>query len=723
MEPHIPVGAPASSEVIQHQTQTVPQAQGPMAIQTTQIPLQTSAVLPGQVFTQQGQNEAHPQNQGQFIAQSTAKAAQAMIDAQVTPPAAMIQGQTQVIQTQQIPLQTSYPGPVTPAQSQVTAQTLIQTQPLHPTIAQSQQPHGQGPAVDIQMIGQQSQAAVQPPAAIAPIPSQIQHESLVQQNTQMPGLMQPQLQQQTQGQPPSQLHAQTAAGLLTPQYVPQLTHQTMPSVQQDMTHITQQQQQQQPVLQYQQMILSPGSAGVGTKTDSLSSVVDPANFVASPHPAQQTGQAYVPGQVVQAQQQPLGSATDPSVIQPISQPAMPQSTEQYQQQLQKLSQAHQPLTPPPPQAQLLAQPIATPLQQPPPIKQALIPLDESQLPPQSPPVSHLVTHPPAQIVSSNVAEPQSQSRTLPLYSHLGAAAQVTLPGQADFIPTSPPPVTTLQSLDSNAPKLPQASLQDCDLSLLGIAQDGPYLSSTEHHSSSGSVPANGEETLQLLANGKLEKLKTQRRASCQRPEKVSHQFQLSMLQVSGSGDNMVECQLETHSNKMVTFKFDIEGDAPEDIADYMVEEDFVLDVEKEKFVEELRAIVKKAHELLQTHSQTGSTDQLHVSTPTSSTTDSVPHSSPVGRWRFFINQTIRHRDSLSSQGAVTPPPTTETRIPQSPKTEKESEGSQSLESLTGMASSPPPHPFCHLPSSLHYLSPCLHVPPSHRCPCSSHHCL
>ncbi|XP_041801414.1 serine/threonine-protein kinase WNK3 isoform X5 [Chelmon rostratus] len=201
-------------------------------------------------------------------------------------------------------------------------------------------------------------------------------------------------------------------------------------------------------------------------------------------------------------------------------------------------------------------------------------------------------------------------------------------------------------------------------------QDGAYLSSTERHSSSGSVPANGEETLQLLANGKLEKLKTQRRASCQRPEKVSHQFQLSMLQVSGSGDNMVECQLETHSNKMVTFKFDIEGDAPEDIADYMVEEDFVIDIEKEKFVEELRAIVKKAHEILQTHSLTGSTDQLHVSTPTSSSVDSVPHSSPVGRWRFFINQTIRHRDSLSSQGAATPPPTSEMRIPQSPKTEK-----------------------------------------------------
>ncbi|XP_069544951.1 serine/threonine-protein kinase WNK3 isoform X7 [Brachyistius frenatus] len=220
-------------------------------------------------------------------------------------------------------------------------------------------------------------------------------------------------------------------------------------------------------------------------------------------------------------------------------------------------------------------------------------------------------------------------------------------------------------------------------------QDGPYFSSVEHHSVSGSVPANGDDTLQLLVNGKIEKLKGQRRASCQRPEKVLHQFQLSMLQVSGSGDNMVECQLETHSNKMVTFKFDIDGDAPEDIADYMVEEDFVLDVEKETFVEELRAIVKKAHEILQTHSQTGSTDQLHVSTPTSSM-DSVPHSSPVGRWRFFINQTIRHRDSLSSQGATASSPTAEAQILQSPKREKESEESQSLESLTGMASPPCP---------------------------------
>ena len=34
---------------------------------------------------------------------------------------------------------------------------------------------------------------------------------------------------------------------------------------------------------------------------------------------------------------------------------------------------------------------------------------------------------------------------------------------------------------------------------------------------------------------------------------------------------MVECQLETHNHKMVTFKFDLDGDAPEEIATYMVQ--------------------------------------------------------------------------------------------------------------------------------------------------------
>lgn len=41
-------------------------------------------------------------------------------------------------------------------------------------------------------------------------------------------------------------------------------------------------------------------------------------------------------------------------------------------------------------------------------------------------------------------------------------------------------------------------------------------------------------------------------------------------QVCNTGDKMVECQLETHNRKMVTFKFDLDGDAPDEIATCMV---------------------------------------------------------------------------------------------------------------------------------------------------------
>ena len=47
---------------------------------------------------------------------------------------------------------------------------------------------------------------------------------------------------------------------------------------------------------------------------------------------------------------------------------------------------------------------------------------------------------------------------------------------------------------------------------------------------------------------------------------------------------MVECQLETHSNKMVTFKFDIEGDSPEDIADYLVEYPYEFAVVSQQYL-------------------------------------------------------------------------------------------------------------------------------------------
>ena len=47
-------------------------------------------------------------------------------------------------------------------------------------------------------------------------------------------------------------------------------------------------------------------------------------------------------------------------------------------------------------------------------------------------------------------------------------------------------------------------------------------------------------------------------------------IQMIVLQISNVGDRVAECQLETHNRKMVTFKFDLDGDNPEEIAQIMV---------------------------------------------------------------------------------------------------------------------------------------------------------
>ncbi|KAM5299031.1 serine/threonine-protein kinase WNK1 isoform 2-T2 [Ctenodactylus gundi] len=82
-----------------------------------------------------------------------------------------------------------------------------------------------------------------------------------------------------------------------------------------------------------------------------------------------------------------------------------------------------------------------------------------------------------------------------------------------------------------------------------------------------------------------------------RHEKTSRP-KLRILNVSNKGDRVVECQLETHNRKMVTFKFDLDGDNPEEIAAIMVNNDFILAIERESFVDQVREIIEKADEML-----------------------------------------------------------------------------------------------------------------------------
>ncbi|XP_041071934.1 serine/threonine-protein kinase WNK1-like isoform X9 [Carcharodon carcharias] len=73
---------------------------------------------------------------------------------------------------------------------------------------------------------------------------------------------------------------------------------------------------------------------------------------------------------------------------------------------------------------------------------------------------------------------------------------------------------------------------------------------------------------------------------------------LRILNVSNKGDRVVECQLETHNRKMVTFKFDLDGDNPIEIAVIMVQNEFILETERESFIDQVREIIEKADEML-----------------------------------------------------------------------------------------------------------------------------
>ncbi|XP_056102023.1 serine/threonine-protein kinase WNK4 [Rhinichthys klamathensis goyatoka] len=75
----------------------------------------------------------------------------------------------------------------------------------------------------------------------------------------------------------------------------------------------------------------------------------------------------------------------------------------------------------------------------------------------------------------------------------------------------------------------------------------------------------------------------------------------SRLRITGLSDKVdrvVECQLQTHNDKMVTFKFDLDGDNPEDIAAVMVHNEFILPSEKEGFIHRIGDIIKRAESML-----------------------------------------------------------------------------------------------------------------------------
>ncbi|KFR07047.1 Serine/threonine-protein kinase WNK1, partial [Nipponia nippon] len=134
------------------------------------------------------------------------------------------------------------------------------------------------------------------------------------------------------------------------------------------------------------------------------------------------------------------------------------------------------------------------------------------------------------------------------------------------------------------------------------AQSTPLASSMDSaHSDVASGLSDGNENVPA-SSGRHEGRTTKRHMrrsvrSRSRHEKTARP-KLRILNVSNKGDRVVECQLETHNRKMVTFKFDLDGDNPEEIASIMVQNEFILATERDSFVDQVREIIEKADEML-----------------------------------------------------------------------------------------------------------------------------
>ncbi|XP_063495909.1 serine/threonine-protein kinase WNK1 isoform X25 [Symphalangus syndactylus] len=371
-------------------------------------------------------------------------------------------------------------------------------------------------------------------------------------------------------------------------------------------------------LQYQQpsiSVLSDGTvdSGQGSSvfTESRVSSQQTVSYGSQHEQAHSTGT--VPGHIpstVQAQSQPHG-VYPPSSVQGIQQTAPPQQTVQYS--LSQTSTSSEATTAQPvsqPQApQVLPQVSAG--------KQGFPP----RLPPQYPGDSNIapssnvasvcihsaVLSPPmpTEVLATpgyfpTVVQPYVESNLLVPMGGVGGQVQVSQPGvslaQAPTTSSQQAVLESTQGVSQVAPTepVPVAQPQPTQPTTLASSIDSA-------HSDVASGMSDGNENVPS-SSGRHEGRTTKRHyrksvRSRSRHEKSSRP-KLRILNVSNKGDRVVECQLETHNRKMVTFKFDLDGDNPEEIATIMVNNDFILAIERESFVDQVREIIEKADEML-----------------------------------------------------------------------------------------------------------------------------
>ncbi|NXI58512.1 WNK1 kinase, partial [Chloroceryle aenea] len=198
-----------------------------------------------------------------------------------------------------------------------------------------------------------------------------------------------------------------------------------------------------------------------------------------------------------------------------------------------------------------------------------------------------------------VAQPYVEQNVLAPMGSLGGQVQVPQPTMSLAQQVSSP--SPQQAVLEGSQGVSQAAPSET-LSATQPAQPAPLASSMDSaHSDVASGLSDGNENVPA-SSGRHEGRTTKRHMrrsvrSRSRHEKTSRP-KLRILNVSNKGDRVVECQLETHNRKMVTFKFDLDGDNPEEIASIMVQNEFILATERDSFVEQVREIIEKADEML-----------------------------------------------------------------------------------------------------------------------------
>uniref|UniRef100_A0A2I2YN35 non-specific serine/threonine protein kinase n=1 Tax=Gorilla gorilla gorilla TaxID=9595 RepID=A0A2I2YN35_GORGO len=330
--------------------------------------------------------------------------------------------------------------------------------------------------------------------------------------------------------------------------------------------------------------LHPQAQGQSQGQPSSSSLTGVSSSQPIQHPQQQQGiqQTAPPQQTVQYSLSQTSTSSEATTAQPVSQPQAPQV-------LPQVSAGKQGFPP--------------------------------RLPPQYPGDSNIA--PSSNVASvcihSTVLSPPMPTEVLATTGYFPTVVQpyvesnllVPMGGVGGQVQGSPPGVSLAQALTTSSQQAVLESTQGVSqvapAEPVAVAQPQPTQPTTlassvdSAHSDVASGMSDGNENVPS-SSGRHEGRTTKRHyrksvRSRSRHEKTSRP-KLRILNVSNKGDRVVECQLETHNRKMVTFKFDLDGDNPEEIATIMVNNDFILAIERESFVDQVREIIEKADEML-----------------------------------------------------------------------------------------------------------------------------